>query len=86
MEKENLGKIFSEVSEISENSEFSTLPSEFRSLWIALSVVLCLLDRKVRLMVNDLFYSPGSQKVMSRNKALSEVANLLNYAVIRSLE
>ena len=55
------GKIFSEVSEISENSEFSALPSEFRSLWIELSVVLCLFDRKVRLMVNDLFYSPGSQ-------------------------
>ena len=58
--KGNLGKIFSEVSEISENSEFSTLPSEFRSLWIELSVVLCLLDHKVWLMVNDLFYSPGS--------------------------
>ena len=54
------GEIFSEVSEISENSEFSTLPSEFRSLWIELSVVLCLLDRKVPLMVNDLFYSLGS--------------------------
>ena len=60
MEKENLGKIFSEVSEISENSEFSTLPSEFCSFWIELSVVLYLLDRKVRLMANDLFYSPGS--------------------------
>ena len=68
MEKENLGKIFSEVSEISENSEFSTLPSEFRSLWIELSVVLCLLDRKVRLMVNDFSIAREASKLCPETK------------------